>query len=653
MKTSVAWLQKYFAEPLPPTQELVDALTFHSSEVEEVIGEGEDTVLDVKILPDRASYGLCHRGVAYELAASLGRSLAEDPLRTPLPDYPEGSAANDTMPRIRVSIEDPKRCRRYMAARVTGVKIGPSPEWLKIALERIGQRSINNVVDATNYVMLNIGEPLHAFDAGKLKEDGTGNVAIRVRGAHAGEKITTLTGDEYALPTDTLLITDGTSDAPLGIAGVKGGKAAQVTEETTDILIEAANFEGTGIRKTSQSLKLWTDASLRFQNALSPELAAYGMRDVVALILELAGGELQGVVDVYPNPEAPHAPVSATREMLNGLLGTSFPAEEIEGALTSLALPYVKEGETFTVRPPFERRDIERWQDLAEEVGRILGYENVMPTALPAMKEAPDQRRYIGIEAIKDVLAARGFTEISTPSFAPEGDIMLSNPLQQERPFLRASLAGNMQDALARAAAVAPRVLGPDPMLKLFELGTVFATDGEHLSLALGYAQLSGKASPAVLEEAIDALRTTFPASGIQRPEHMDTGIAELPLKDVAFEAIAESLGADAQPAQVSLGAYRPFSIYPSALRDIAVWTPEGTEESEVALLIQEQAGALLARMDLFDRFEKAGESGMRISYAFRLVFQADDRTLSDADIDPLMAGITDTLNAKEGWEVR
>jgi len=657
MKASVAWLQKYFDEPLPRVEELVDALTFHSSEVEEVIGEGEDVALDVKILPDRASYGLCHRGVAYELAASLGRSLSEDPLRTPLPEYRAGKPAP-----VVVAIDDPEKCRRYMAARITGAKVGPSPEWLRRALERVGQRSINNVVDATNYVMLNIGQPLHAFDAAKL-EGKDGVPQVRVRGAHAGESITSLTGEEYTFPEGTLLIADGTSGAPLGIAGVKGGKAAELTEATTDLVIEAANFEAAGIRKASQALKLWTDASLRFQNNLSPELVAYGMRDVVALILELAGGELQGVVDAYPNPEAPHAPVTATREMLNGLLGTGFSTDDIEGALARLSLPYVIEGETFTVRPPFERRDIAIWQDLAEEVGRILGYERVEPAALPAMQDAPDQKRYTGIEAIKDVLVAHGFTEISTPSFAAEGEIALANPLQQERPFLRASLAANMEEALTRAASVTPRVLGPEPMLKLFELGTVFTKDGEHLALALGYRQLEGKASSAVLDEAVDALTTAFPASGIRKPEGMQGGgssasapaggppasLMELSLEDAGFDAI----GAQASLARISLGAYTPFSLYPFALRDIAVWTPEGTEESQVALLIQEQAGPLLARMDLFDRFEKAGDEGVRVSYAFRLVFQADDRTLSDADIDPLMARITDALNANEGWQVR
>lgn len=643
MKISVLWLQKYFAEPLPDTAALVDAFTFHSSEVEEVAGEGENAVLDIKVLPDRAAYGLSHRGLASELAAALDRPLAVDPLREALPAYP----ATD---RVAVSIEDAEGCARYMAALVTGVKVGPSPEWLRAALESVGQRSINNVVDATNYVMLNIGQPLHAFDAGKLGRDANGAHRISIRGAQEGEKITTLTGEEFALPSGTLLIVDGAANAPIGIAGIKGGKAAQIDEGTTDILVESANFDGTRIRKASQVLKLWTDASLRFQNKISPELAAYGMRDVLALILQVAGGEVAGVVDTYPNPEAPQAHVSCTLSMVNGLLGTSFVSDDLTSALVRLGLEFVVTtlgtGDfEITVQPPFERRDLVIWQDLAEEIGRVLGYDRVEPTPLPAMAAAPDQASWRGIEAVKDVLTAHGFTEISTQSFAAEGEVALANPLQSDKPWLRASLAANMADALARAATVAPRVLGPEPQLKLFELGTVFKKDAEHLSLCLGYQQLIGKASATVLAEAVDAVIDAFPSAGIARPASIGTSSVEISLKDADFASIGEK----ARPERIALEAYRSFSLYPSALRDIAVWTPAGTEESEVALSIQKEAGDLLARMDLFDRFEKDG----RISYAFRLVFQSFERTLSDADLDPTMAAITAALNAREGWEVR
>lgn len=648
MKVSVAWLQKYFSEPLPGTAELVDALTFHSSEVEEVVGEGAAAQLDVKVLPDRAAYALSHRGIALELAAALDRSLAVDPLRDSVPSYESTDA-------IEICIEKNEKCARYIGALVTDVKVGPSPEWLSASLAAVGQRSINNIVDATNYVMLNVGQPLHAFDAGKLAKNEKGAYVIHVRGAFEGEKITTLTGEEYLLPEDTLVIADRNADAAIGIAGIKGGKRAEVTNETTSILIEAANFDGVSVRRASQALKLWTDASLRFQNKISPELAAYGMRDVLALILEVAGGKIVGVADHYAAPEAPQSPVSITLKQVNDLFGSRFSSDDLTSALRRLGLEFIVETEAtgifrVNVRPPFERRDLTQWQDLAEEVGRVLGYDRVEPAALPAMTAAADQNTWRGIEAIKDVLTEHGYTEISTPSFAAEGHIMLANPLQKELPYLRSSLTANMADALARAAYEAPRVLGPVPAVKLFELGTVFTKESEHLSLCLGYQQLSGKASNTVLAEAMDALTSAFPAAGITTPANIEGSIMEIPLKDVRFEEI----GAQAKPARYVLGTFRPFSHYPFALRDVAVWTPAGTEESEVSLLIQEAAGPLLARMDLFDRFEKKQEDGIsRLSYAFRLVFQANDRTLTDTDIDPAMDAVAKTLNAKDGFSVR
>jgi phenylalanyl-tRNA synthetase beta chain len=301
MKISRNWLQKYFDVPLPEVSVLEDALTFHAFEIDESYQSGDDSIMDVKVLPNRAADCLSHRGIAKELSAILDIPLTEDPFRKTLTQVSESKI-------LSISVEDPKLCDRYIGAVIQNVHVGPSPEWLQKALESIGARSINNVVDATNYVMLDLGQPLHAFDAANLsKKDG--KYHINVRSAAEGEKVTTLSREEYTLTSDRLLIADGNANEALGIAGVKGGKAAKITEETKDIIIESAHFNYASIRKTAQRLKLFTDASLRFQNDPSPELAAYGMDAVVALILHIAGGELEGVVDVGDTP-APHAPVS-------------------------------------------------------------------------------------------------------------------------------------------------------------------------------------------------------------------------------------------------------------------------------------------------------------------------------------------------------
>lgn len=627
MKVSRPWLQKYFTAPLPSVEVISDAITFHSFEIEETDGE----MLDVKVLPDRAADCLSHRGIAREIGAVLAIPVEHDPLREPLVDYPATSE-------LTVAIENPEKCLRYMGALVRGVNVGPSPDWLKEALESVGQRSINNVVDATNFVMLNIGQPLHAFDAKKLTQTD-GAYSIKVRGAFEGEKITTLSGDEYVLPEDTLLIADANADAAIGIAGVKGGKAAEVTAETVDLVIESANFEGTTVRRAAQALKLWTDASLRYQNRVSPELAAYGMRDVLTLITEIAGGEVVGVVDQYPSkPEV--VPVSVTLSKINGLLGTSYTEQDVADVFARLGFSYTQDGESFTVTPPFERRDITIPQNLIEEAGRILGYEHVIAQQLPE-GVAADQSRYRGIERVKDFLIEQGYTEISTQSFAREGDIHLANPLDQTRPALRTTLADTMRDALTRGVTVAPLVVGPDSFLKLFEIGTVFTNSGEHLSLVLGYQQLSGKKMDAVLGEIAMALGDEFG----MHTSLLDVHIAEI---DLSAVNLAE-LGTGYVTKKITLGTYRPFSSYPFALRDIAVWTPAGTEESQVALVIEKEAGDLLARIDRFDRFDKED----RTSFAFRLVFQSFERTLADTDLDPLMEKVTAALNAQDGWDVR
>ncbi len=590
MKVSLKWLQTYFDTALPGAEALGDAFTFHAFEVEEQEGD----LFDLKVLPDRAGYALSHRGIARDLSAILDVPLKNDPLREALPVFPKTDA-------LAVEIEDEQKCLRYIGALVKGVKIGPSPAWLKEALEAVGQRSINNVVDATNYVMLNIGQPLHAFDAAKLVQKD-GRYAIGVRTAKEGERITTLSGEEYVLNPNIQLITDANADVPIALAGVKGGKAAELTTETTDIIVESANFDGTVTRRAAQSLKLFTDASLRFQNRPSPELAAYGMRDVLALIIGVAGGEVASVVDVYPSRPMV-APVSVSLAHINGLLGSNFTMEEVSEVFRRLDLEARVEYDTFAVAPPFERTDLVIPEDLVEEVGRIIGYDKIPPAELLALGHAPDQARFRGIERVKDFLVEWGFTEISTQSFAKKGDITLANPLDKNMPALRTSLDDNMKVAFEQAKQYASLALAPSQKPKLFEIGTVFTKEGERI-----------------------VVKTSEP-------------VPDLPdLKDEPGYA----------PVRYELGAYKPFSMYPFITRDIALWAPSGTDERFTKSIIQESAGELLGRLDQFDTFEKEG----RTSYAFRLVFQSMERTLTDDEVNIIMETISASLRSA-GYEVR
>src|SRR3989338_92095 len=303
MKISRNWLQTFFNAPLPDARALSDALTFHAFEIESV----ENDVLDVKVTPNRGHDCLSHRGIAKEISAILNIPMKSDLLSAD----PRGvlSSVPRTPLGLEITIGNLALCARYIAGYIRGVKVGPSPDWLRENLEAIGQKSINNIVDAANFVMFNLGQPLHAFDASKLaskSEQSTVNsqqFLIHVRNAKKGEKITTLDDKEYALSESMLVIADGNSGKAIGIAGVKGGKTAEVSEATTDIIIESANFDGVSVRKTAQALKLRTDASQRFEQGISPELAGYGMRAVTDLILKVAGGEIIGFVDEYPTPQ--------------------------------------------------------------------------------------------------------------------------------------------------------------------------------------------------------------------------------------------------------------------------------------------------------------------------------------------------------------
>ncbi len=592
MKISLKWLQTYFDAPLPGADAISDAYTFHAFEIEEANGD----LMDVKVLPNRAADCLSHRGLAKELAAILDVPLKSDPLRTALPELPKTDE-------LSVGIEDPKKCLRYMGALVKGVQVGPSPAWLKEALEAVGQRSINNVVDATNYVMLNIGQPLHAFDAAKLVQK-EGSYKIGVRNAKEGEKITTLSGEEYTLTPNIQLITDANADMPIALAGVKGGRAAELTADTTDIIVESANFDGTTTRRAAQSLKLFTDASLRFQNRPSPELVAYGMRDVLALITDIAGGEVTSVVDVYP-ARLVVAPVAVSHSRVNGLLGSSFTIADIEEVFRRLGLDASVENDVFTITPPFERTDLVINEDLVEEVGRIRGYDTIAPQPLPALPIAPDQARYRGIERVKDFLVEHGFTEISTQSFASRGDVTLANPLDKNMPALRTNLDDTMKAALERANYVAPLVFAPKQKPKLFEIGTVFTKDGEQL-----------------------AIKTSEPVADLP------------PMQDAE----------DYQLVRYELGAYRPFSVYPFIVRDISMWITDSDEARGIVLkLFAEHGAGLLQQVQLLDQFtNKEG----RQSLAFRLIFQSFERTLTDDEVNAIMVTITAALVAK-GYEVR
>jgi len=639
MKVSRKWLQTYFDEELPTAAELAQLITFHAFEVEGLEKVGDDDIIDVDVLPNRSSDCLSHRGIARELSVILKQPMKRDPLRVTLNAWQEPK-------HLHVVVDDDHLCGRYISAEVRGVTVGPSPDWLKEALEAIGQRSINNIVDATNYVMQDLGQPLHAFDLAKLATDkATGDRTIRVRAAHENEAITTLTGETYMLTPEHLLIVDDVTDEPLALAGIKGGKQAEVTSNTVDLVLESAYFEPVSVRKTSRALKLATDASLRFQNDPSPELAIFAMHALLQLIADIAGGSLMGVRDVYRGG-AEREPVRVTREQVNALLGTSLTHENIEDILMRFEWEFSRAGETYTITAPWERTDLTVKEAMIEEIGRIYGYANIA-SVLPSVPKTPPtiNQRYYYIERIRLFLAKRGYSEVYTYILRDRGQVELKNPLAADKAFMRMDLRDGLAQALTLNASSAP-LLGLDNIM-LFEVGPVFTVQGEHLALALGARAVRGK-QKRLDDSLMKDLTELEERLGCKLEGTLADGVVEVVL-DPMFVILPEVVSYGEPLPWDPDTRYKPWSPYPYVLRDIAVWVPKDTPAEEVLAVIIHEAPETLIRHDQFDEFEKDG----RISYAWHLVFQAPDRTLTDADVTLVMQQVETALQKNEDWVVR
>ncbi len=630
MKVSYNWLNSYFDGGLPAPDKVAEALTFHAWEIEEMEPVGDDTVIDVKVLPDKAMWALSHRGIAKDLSVILDMPLSKDPLKDTVELLPATTE-------IDIRLETP-RCRRFAAALIKGVQVGPSPDWLKTALETIGQRSINNIVDVSNYIMFDLGQPSHAFDAAKLPG------GLLVRSAKAGEKLTALDDTEYAFTeADTLISTlDGQA---LSIAGIKGGKDSGISPTTTDIIIEAANWDPVATRKTAARLKLRSDASSRYENGIVPKMVPFGVKAVVDLILEVAGGQLVGYVEslLDANPEATQT-VSVELQKINSVLGVDLSSQEILSIVKRFGWEHKFDNDVLTVTPPLERTDLVIPEDLIEEIGRVYGYEHVAAITPSPIALTEINKRFYYSEQIRDALIGLGFSEIFTSSFRDRDIVKMANAFAADKGYLRSRLADNMKEALLKNVPNAD-LLGLR-QIRLFELGTVFDQVGERYLLALGVNSPSGykaKTDDPTLKAAMAALGLKL---GIDIDVPIIEGVAELDLGKImknlpepaAYEALAES----------SSVSYKPFSVYPAVARDIAMWVEAGVSETDIEAILKEKAGDLCVRVTLFDRFPKDG----RVSYAYRLVFQSKEKTLTGEEVDAIMHDVYQVARER-GYEVR
>jgi len=637
MKISYSWLQHNFADKLPSIEEIDTIIALQAFETEGIEEVNGDKILDIDVLPNRAHDCLSHIGIATEFAGLSGLKMKSFDERYYYEKEPQKS---DLVP--TVTIENTDQCRRYMGRVVENIKVAESPQWLKDRLESIGQRSINNVVDATNYVMFDTGNPIHAFDMDKVSDK-----AIIVRNAQDGEMITTLGRDQVEAELNESMLVIADNEGPLAIAGIKGGKKAEVDEHTTNLILEVANFEPLSTRKTRQKTGIITDSSKRFENELSPKLTEKAMDAITKLIVSIASTDdtrVGDVVDEYPNQVSSWA-VSVSTEHANRLLGTKLSDSDIANIFDRYNWEYNQDGDMFTVTPPALRLDLQISEDLIEEIGRIYGYENIDNANVAELPYEPRVNPNVyHAQRARNILTNAGYTEVMTYAFVNKGHVETANALASDKGALRKNLTKAL--AGARERNVVNAELFGDDRVRMFEIGTVFGKEGEHVSLAVTAGNKKGalvkelETIKKILNEAF-ATAINFETNEGVLEVNFDTMIAGLDTPDSYGEELKN------EPSYVD-AKYQPFSSQPFMTRDIAVWTAGENAQNDL-LEILRTANLTVCEPRLVDEFSKDD----RTSYAYRLVFQAHDRTLTDDEVNIIMNVINVKIADKEGWEVR
>lgn len=638
--------------------------------------------LEVEVTANRGDC-LSILGIAHETAAITGEQAAEPPL-----DYAE--SGEDIAGAVEIEIADPDLCYRYTCTLVRGVSIGPSPDWLQQRLREAGHRPINNVVDVTNYVMLEYGQPLHAFDLDEVRGG-----AVVVRPAAPDERFTSLDGQEHTLQPPMLMIAD--RERAIGLAGVMGGKNSEMTGATANVLLESATFNAINTRRTANALKLRTEASIRFEKGLNPELAERAVRRATRLIVETAGGAAaRGVYDVFPRKSpAPRIPFS--ERSLERVLGAAFPWGQTLDVLDSLGFAVEDAGSgAAAVVPPYWRTDVSIEEDVVEEVARTIGYDAVPGRPLAGrMPEAVPQPLRSLRERVRDLLAAAGLQEtisrtlVGSERFdALDGPVAESlraaNPMSREQELLRTSL----RPGILRAAAAALRQ--PPGAAAMFEVGRVFIPRQDDLpderEIAAGVlagprgASLWEKDAPPLgFFDAKGVVESVLANLGIEAAFERSSGpmlhagraadividgervgvVGELdPRAAAAFDLSASPAALfelDIAKLAPSIPALRshfaPFSRFPSAARDLALTVNAAVPAQQLLDVIESHP--LVVRATLFDLFEGGALAPGEKSLAFHLELQSDRGTLAAPQLNEAVAEIVSRLERETGAALR
>jgi phenylalanyl-tRNA synthetase beta chain len=693
MKVVYNWL-KDFVDVTAAPQELASRLALSGTNIGGVENSAHGAVIEAEVSSNRPDC-LGHLGIAREVGAIFKQPVVFTPPR------PEESATTKAADAIRVEIQSPELCGRFTARVIRGAKIQPSPKWLKDRLEASGVASISNVVDVSNYVMLELGHPLHTFDYDKVRDH-----KIVVRKAKPGEKIRTLDGIERQLDSNLCMISDGDGSRAVGIGGIMGGAETEISFSTKNVLIECAWFEPVAVRRAARFLKLHTEASTRFGRGADPEMAELASRRAAELILQLAGGELlSGVVDVYPGKRAPKK-IRVTRAEILRVMGADVPDKEVEASLSALGFAPIRidqnrgaEGSLLAqweCTQPSWRAEVEREIDLIEEIARIYGLDK-FPPRLPAARQGAARLPHYEAESrLRERLIGLGYREILTiPHVAEERDALfrsdgvaparLSNPLSEEANVLRSN------GLVTMAAALEWNLNHGQRNARLFEIGRYYRLKGsesvETPVLTLGatgearekniyesprefsFADLKGDldavASLAGAFEWQDGgpdwlhsarrsrilLRSNELGAAGQLARRVadklkfrqDVFLAELALDPIyaAFRTAKESRH------------YEPLPRFPAVERDFSLLLADGTHFSDVSSAIRALQIPEISSVEAADLFRGKNVPSGKYSLLVRITFQSREATLTDAQISDASAKIISALKKNLGAQLR
>lgn len=626
MKFSYAFIKKLVPQA-PAKAKLIDGLNMKAFETELLPGDA----FEVKLSPNRYSDAASHWGIAREAAAIFNLKTKIEDKR--IVNFPEDKGL------LKIKVLDKKLCPRYAGRLFELKKVGSSPQWMKKILDSCGLRPINGVVDIMNYVMLETGQPLHAFDANEIEK------GIIVRNAKNKEEVTSLDGVKYHLDEKDIVIAD--NKGPLAIAGVKGGKRAEVYKNTKRIIVEAANFDQVSIYKTMKKLPLVTDASLRFSHGLNPHLAIVGIDRATILLRNILGAKLLDSMDVSAKLPGKKV-IEFDVDKFNKFIGLNL---DKKSAITYLKrLGFIirdsKKTNSFLVEPSVLRDDINIFEDLAEEVVRLCGLNELksLPPVV-GLHPAEVQDDVVLKNKIRKILVGFGFSEVYNYSFVGQKDkdsLELENPISQDKKYLRISLSLVLKGNL--------RANSKDfGNIRIFEVGRVWSTKGEslHLGIALKEedALLYLKGVLSHLLEGVGLVEILMRPDGknhlLIESDHDIFGSIEVVHKG---EAVAEINLDNLVKLTLGENEYHPLPKYPAVMRDISIVVPTEVRVGEVMEVIDNLSLKDVEDVDLIDYFEKFGGDPKKKSLTFRIVFRSGEKTLRDGEVDTEFAKVSRAL---------